>query len=125
MSSNYAYQWQTNPKEKIRMMSTLRSYFEREMIEVNSPDCVQQFRNIHRQGDQIGGEGRAKDDRVIALAIGTVAWNDWIMAEMQGQGRTFERENRPQAQRTPYSPLEKSVINYLNRQHVTVRGVNS
>ena len=124
MSSNFAYQWQTNAKEKIRMMSTLRSYFERDMIEVNSPACVQQFRNIHRQGDQIGGEGRAKDDRVIALAIATVAWNDWIMAEMQGQGRTWEREHRPEVQRTPYTPLEKSVIGFLNRQQVIVRGIN-
>ena len=122
--ANFAYQWQTNPKEKIRMMSTLRSYFEREIVEINSPLCLQQFRNIHRQGDQIGGEGRAKDDRVIALAIATVAWNDWVMAEMSANGRTYLRENRPTETPRAITVVENSVIKYLNRQQVKLPGVN-
>jgi hypothetical protein len=124
LHGNFAYQWQTNPKEKIRMMSTLRSYFERDMIDINSPACLQQFRNIHRQGDQIGGEGRAKDDRVIALAIATVAWNDWLMLEMQATHRTYVAENRPKEAEKVFTPVERSVINYLNREKIKVRGVN-
>jgi hypothetical protein len=120
---SYAYQWQTNSKEKIRMMSTFRGYYEREALELNSPLCVQQLRNIHRQGDQIGGEGRAKDDRVIAAAIATVTWNDSIMLEMQASGRTWHIENRPTEQLQAFSPLEKSVVNYLKRQGVQVRGI--
>ena len=120
---NFAYQWQTNPKEKIRMMSTLRSYFERDMVEINSPLCVQEFRNIHRVGDRIGGEGRAKDDRVIGLAIGTVAWNDWIMLEMQTMNRTFARENRPAEAAKIFTPLENSVVNYLKKNGLKVRGL--
>jgi hypothetical protein len=121
---NFAYQWQTNAREKIRMLSTLRSGFEREMIEINSAACLQQFRNIHRNGDQIGGEGRAKDDRVIALAIATVAWNDWIMMEMQMNHRTFERENRPPGPQKQYHAAERSVINYLTKQKIHVRGLS-
>jgi hypothetical protein len=121
--ANYAYQWQTNPKEKIRMMSTLRSYFERDMVEINSAGCVQQFRNIHRSGDRIGGEGRAKDDRVIALAIGTVAWNDSIMLEMQAMNRTYARETRPKEEQRKYSPVENSVISYLKSQGIKHRGL--
>jgi len=120
---NFAYQWQTNPKEKIRMMSCLRNYFEREMIEINSPLCVQQFRNIHRVGDKIGGEGRAKDDRVVALAIGCVAWNDWIMLEMQAMNRTYQRENRPKEEARQFTPLEHSVVNYLKTNGIKVRGL--
>lgn len=124
MSSSYAYQWQTNAKEKLRMMSTLRSYWERGIIEVNSSLCLQQFRNIHRQGDQIGGEGRAKDDRVLALAIGTIAWNDWIMLELQTQHKTYASENRPKEADKVFTPVERSVIGYLNRAGIKVRGVN-
>ena len=120
---NFAYQWQTNPKEKIRMMSTLRSYFEREIIELNSPACIQQFRNIHRNGDQIGGEGRAKDDRVIALAIATVAWNDWIMGEMQAMQRTYARENRGDEATKIFTPVENSVIKYLTANGINFRGL--
>lgn len=124
ISGNFAYQWQTNSKEKVRMMSTLRAYFERDIITINSPDCLQQFRNIHRQGDQIGGEGRAKDDRVIALAIATVAWNDWLMLEMQAMHRTFDSENRPAAAAKVYTPAEKSVVNYLKKAGIHVRGLS-
>jgi hypothetical protein len=120
---NFAYQWQTNPKEKIRMMSTLRSYFERDIVVINSPQCVQQFRNIRRSGDQIGGEGRAKDDRVIALAIGTVAWNDWIMLEMQAAHRTFAAETRPEEAAKQFTPVEKSVLNYMKTNGITLRGL--
>jgi hypothetical protein len=120
---NFAYQWQTNHREKIRMMSTLRGYFEREVIEINSLACLQQFKNIHRNGDQIGGEGRAKDDRVIALAIATVAWNDWIMHEMQAMHRTYAAENRPPEEKKQFTAAERSVINYLNANKIHVRGL--
>jgi hypothetical protein len=122
---NFAYQWQTNHREKIRMMSTLRSYFEREMIEIASPLCLSQFRNIHRNGDQIGGEGRAKDDRVIALAIATVAWNDWVMVEMQAAQRTYAKENRPEAAERLLGAAERSVIKYLERNRIEVRGLTT
>jgi hypothetical protein len=120
---NFAYQWQTNAREKIRMMSTLRGYFEREMVEINSAACLAQFRNVHRNGDQIGGEGRAKDDRVIALAIATVAWNDWIMREMQAAGRTFVMEQRGPVEAKQYNAAERSVINYLKNEKIHVRGL--
>jgi hypothetical protein len=120
---NFAYQWQTNAREKIRMMSTLRGYFEREMIEINSAACLAQFRNVHRNGDQIGGEGRAKDDRVIALAIAAVAWNDWIMREMQAAGRTYVKEQRGPVEQKQFNAVERSVINYLKEQKIIVRGL--
>jgi len=111
-----SYQWQTNQKEKLRMMSTLRSYFERDMIEVNSPDCVVQFRNIRRDGDKIGGEGRAKDDLVISLGIGVIAWNDWIMRELQAGNRSYALEMRPKDAPRMLNPVEKSVHKFfINR----------
>jgi hypothetical protein len=121
---NFAFQWQTNPKEKVRMMSTLRSYFERDMMVVNSKDCIQQFRNIHRDGDKIGGEGRAKDDRVIALGIGTIAWNDWLLRELQALNRTYAMETRPDEVIRERTVVENSVINYLKKNGIKVSGLN-
>ncbi len=118
LHGNFAYQWQTNAREKNRMMTTLRAYFEREMLIVNSSYCVQQFRNIHREGDKIGGEGRAKDDRVIALGIATIAWNDWIMNEMIAQSRTFAAETRPPEVIKEHSVVEHSVIKFLKQNGV-------
>lgn len=115
---SFTYQWQTNVKEKVRMMSTLRSYFERDLIEINSPECLEQFRNIRRAGDKIGGEGRAKDDRAIALGIGVVAWNDWIMDEMRAQNRTYALEHRPQTGPVSTNAVERGVLKYLTAQGV-------
>lgn len=118
---SFAYQWQTNAKEKIRMMSNLRNYFERDMIDLRSQQCIQQFRNIHRSGDQIGGEGHAKDDRVVALAIAAVAWNDWIMLEMQATNRTFALENRPPDAPHTETTVERAVLKYLAVQGIAFK----
>jgi hypothetical protein len=115
---SFAYQWQTNAKEKIRMMTTLRNYFEREMVMLNSMVCIQQFRNIRRDGDQVGGEGRAKDDRVIALAIAVVAWNDWIMQEMMVDNRTYALEHRPPEESKQVTTVERAVLKYLTHQGI-------
>lgn len=108
-----AYQWQTTSKEKVRMMTTLRAYFEREMIVINSPECIAEFRNVRRDGDKIGGEGRAKDDMVISLAIATIAWNDWIMREMQAENRTYFKETRPPEDAKQQTPLEHNVMKFF------------
>lgn len=114
LSGQYsAQQWQTSAKEKQRMFATLRNYFEREMVDIRSLVTIQQLRNIHRNGDQIGGEGRAKDDRVVALAIGVVAWNDMIMQEMQAENRTYALENRPPEEPRQVTTVEHAVLKYL------------
>lgn len=122
ISGHFAYQWQTNLREKSRMMTTLRAYFEREMVVVNSAECLQQFRNIHRVGDKIGGEGRAKDDRVIALAMAVVSWNDWTMREMMFAGRTYQAEHRPKDTIKQFNVVEHSVVDYLRRQGIKFGG---
>lgn len=108
-----SYQWQTNSKEKLRMMSTFRSYFERDMVEVNAPDCVAQFRHIRRDGDQIGGEGRAKDDLVISMGIAIIGWNDWIRREMEAGNRTYAIEMRPKDAPRMLNPAEKAVHSFF------------
>src|SRR5256885_7288706 len=118
LSGHFAYQWQTNAREKNRMMTTMRAYFEREMITVNSSDCVQQFRNIHREGDKIGGTGRAKDDRVIALAMATIGWNDWLLNELLSGNRTYIQEHRPKEAIRQYTPVEHSVVGYLKNHGI-------
>ena len=60
---------------------------------------------------------------MIALAIGTVAWNDWIMLEMQAMNRTYAKENRPAEEARKFTPVENSVINYLKQNGIKVRGL--
>jgi hypothetical protein len=123
LTGSFALQWQTNAREKIRMFSTTRSYFEREMMVVNSPECLGQFRNIHRQGDQIGGEGRAKDDRVVALCIAVTAWNDNLMPELQANNKTYMLETRPKEETKQFSIAEQSVMKYLGKNGIRLPGI--
>ena len=113
-----ATHWQTNAREKIRMYSTFRSYWERGFIVLRSPECLAQFRNIHRQGDKIGGEGRAKDDRVTAAGIAVIAWNDMLMLELQSTNRTYAYEHKAPEEQRAYNPLEKNVMGYLKRMGI-------
>lgn len=122
ITAGVALQWQTNAREKIRMLETLRSEFERERIVMNSPACVEQLRNIRRNGDQIGGEGRAHDDRVIAAALAVCGgWNDTVMLELQALGRTFDFEHAPRKEGVIKTPLEQNIEGFFKRQGIMTR----
>lgn len=123
MFGSFAYQWQSNSREKVRMMSSFRSNWERGIIVLNDPITVQQMRNVRREGDKIGGEGRAKDDEVMAAAIGHIAWNDWLMVELMGRGESWARMNEPKKQMQMYTPVERSVIGYLQDQKIKFPGL--
>ena len=110
MTGTLALQWQTNSREKNRIMETMRSYIERGAVVLKSMTTLEQMRNIRRKGDQVGGDGRAKDDRVIAAAYAiTAGWNDTLMIEMQSQGRTYLAEHQPRQDGIVRTPLENAV----------------
>jgi hypothetical protein len=115
-----SYQWQSNSREKITMMTTFRSYFERDMIEVQSPEALAQFRNIRRDGDKIGGEGRAKDDLVISLGLGVMGWDGWIRREMEATNRTYAIETRPKDAPKMLNPTERAVFTFLKKQGIQI-----
>lgn len=118
ITGSMAYQFQSTSKEKLNMMSNFRSYFEREMLIVNSPELTSEMRNIRRDGDKVGGDGRAKDDRVIAAGLAIEGWNKWLMHEMLAAGRTYAFETRPREEGRIITPLENAVMKYLRQQGV-------
>ncbi len=50
------------------------------------------MKTLTRKGGYIEADGKAKDDRAVALALGVRCWIDWERAEMDSMGATFERE---------------------------------
>lgn len=125
LTGSFAYQWQTTAKEKLRMLSSLRNYFEREMILVNSPECAQELRNVSRDGDKIGGEGRAKDDRVIAAGLAIIAWNDWIMQDMQAMNKTYALEMRPKEEPKMMHTAQHLVVDFMQKNKIRGFGGDS
>lgn len=114
MGGAYAYQWQTNAREKERLFNSLRDYWERGMVTVNSAGAILEFRNIVRVDGSIGGDGRAKDDRVIATALAVIAWNDWLMHGLIAEGMTFAAVEAAREQTKEQTILQRQVMKYLS-----------
>lgn len=82
--------WMTTQQTKQRMMNAMRDQFQRGMIRIYSPEAIEEMRAVVQDGAQIQAMGRDKDDRVIAVALATIAWLDKMrMGLMQA------RLNRP------------------------------
>ncbi len=87
-------QWQTNSSNKGLIMYMTRDYLERGLLEVRSEECLRECLSVRQDGSVIEAPGRRKDDRVMAMALAVVAWNDWVMKDMALAGRTYLNETR-------------------------------
>jgi hypothetical protein len=113
MGGSYAYQWQTNSREKERMFNNLRDYYERGMVEVSSAEALLEFRNIVRNDGAIGGDGRAKDDRVIGACLACVGWSDWLMIGLNAEQITYASEMARRAQEAGTHVLQRQVMRFM------------
>ena len=90
------------------MMNLLRDGIERGMVTVNSPEWPEEARYVTQNGSRIQAEGQHKDDRVVAMALGVVAWQQQVLPELlaahaeAGYGRG------------PAAPLDRAVHNWLD-----------
>jgi len=92
MGSGQVWQWQTTPSTKPIMMNNLRDAIERKYLTINSEDWAEEARFVVQEGSSIGGQGRSKDDRVIALALCVQAWMEQIQPTLIGNERYVHRE---------------------------------
>lgn len=85
-SGSRLLQWETNYKTKTIMMNTLRDYLERGMLLVRSPQFLEEARFVSQEGSKIAGAGRSKDDRVIAMALGVMAYAEQMQPQLLTEG---------------------------------------
>jgi hypothetical protein len=78
--------WITSAATKPRLMNTFKDLFERGMLDVKSPECLEEMKTVIRDGDSIVGSGRNKDDRVIAGALASVAYNEKLRIKLLRTG---------------------------------------
>jgi hypothetical protein len=84
LAGGLAYHTQSSTKEKNRFMGHLQSSFENDRLALHSEPLLDEMKGIVREGDDIkGAKGRAKDDRVIALALAHVAWFDKFKSQLR------------------------------------------
>jgi len=86
--------WQTTSATKERMLSYMKDYFERGMMEVLSIDTIEEMKTIIRDGASIEASGRNKDDRVIASALACAAYAEQVQPRLIQMRLTRDRSKK-------------------------------
>lgn len=92
MSASSSYHWKTQTQLKIAIMERMRDFTNSGQLLIRSMDTIEEMRSVTRDGDVIKAEGRNKDDRVIAIAMGIRAWEERIRKSQISGGQTKAAE---------------------------------
>ena len=106
-----AWHWKSSSERKNTIFSQLRDAFYLGQLRVRSLECLEEMKKIVQDGLTIKGDGTAKDDRVVALALAVKCWNDWERRNMIAQHRTRDVEITKK-DRTPQDEMN------LFQQHI-------
>ena len=107
--------WLTTSATKERMLTYMKDYFEREMMNIYDMDTIEEMKTITRQDGGIYASGRNKDDRVIAAALATAAFAEQVQPRMIAQKIT-RAISKIQEEFTPEQlAVGRNVSDYLRR----------
>jgi hypothetical protein len=102
----------TTHSSKERMLNYFKDYFERGMMNVYSMDLLEEMKSVVRDQGSIAAYGRNKDDRVIATALGCVAFAEQLMPRLLQMRMT--RDRKEEAVSPVQVPVvDKQINNYL------------
>ena len=110
-----AYHTLTNTREKERMFNCFKDGFERGMIRVKSPGCIDEMKNIVREDGYLGAPGRGKDDRIVAAGLATVTWIDYVRIRMVQMQLSRENCMKRDSEGKAGGGTEKTVERYLKQ----------
>jgi hypothetical protein len=97
------------------MLSYMKDYFERSMMNIYSLDLIEEMKTIVRDGGSIEASGRNKDDRVIAAALAAAAFAEQVQPRLVQQGIS-RAVSQKQSEFTPEQiAVGKNVSDYLKR----------
>ena len=113
LSNSIGYLTTSNSKE--RMLQYMKDAFERQMMTVKSMDTLEEMKTIVREDGFIGAPGRAKDDRVIACALATVAWAEQVQPRLVMQKITREISQKQEEFTPEQVAVGRNVSDYLKR----------
>src|SRR5215469_5077914 len=123
-SGTLAYQWRTSSAElKAILLNGFKDAFELNRHTVTSLYCLEEMKGIILEAGVIHGEGRKKDDRVIAAALAHEMWRRWIQPRLFNSGLTYAAVNKHDVVGGP-SQVEKIAIDYLRRARILAPGQN-
>ena len=77
--------WLTTAATKERMLTYMKDYFERNMMNIYDLDTIDEMKTVVRDGGSIEATGRNKDDRVIASALACAAFAEQVQPRLIAQ----------------------------------------
>lgn len=113
---------QTNTRMKERMFNNFKDNFERGILVPHSRPLLDEMQTIRRhEGDiQPSADGNDQDDRSIATALATLAWNDQLRTRLIGQGLIW---TQTQPATTPLPEYREPVVQRMVRDYLFALGV--
>lgn len=84
--------WKTTSVNKVPMMERLRDFVTNGGIIIRSREAIDELRVVTRDGDSIKAEGDDHDDRVLALAMAVLCWEQYERRPLIAQNRTRDAE---------------------------------
>lgn len=121
LSGGLCYQWKTTAENKFAMLTAAKDSFELGRLNINSMQCLEEMKSIVYVDGNLKGEGRRKDDRVMAMALAHEGWRKWIQARLINQGHTFSEAYREETV-GPKKQVEKIALDYLQSARVIKPG---
>lgn len=113
------YQWRSTHELKTRAMNQFKNGIELGRMIPRSVPLLEEMQRIVNDGGSIGGEGRSKDDRVMAAALAYQGFNTWVQPRVKALGLSLEKSNDIESNGgTP--PTERIIQNYLKRMNISV-----
>ena len=107
--------WLTTSATKERMLTYMKDFFERGMMDIYDMDTIEEMKTIVRDGGSIEASGRNKDDRVIAAALACAAFAEQVQPRLIAQKIT-KNVSRTQDEFTPEQlTVGRNVSDYLKR----------
>ena len=105
--------WLTTSATKERMLTYMKDFFERGMMEINDMDTIEEMKTLVRNNGSIEASGRNKDDRVIASALAAAAFAEQVQPRLIAQKIT-RQVSRVQDDFTPEQlTVGRNVSDYL------------
>jgi hypothetical protein len=107
--------WLTTAQSKERMLSYMKDYFERGMLNIYSTELIDEMKTVVRDGGAILASGRNKDDRVMASALACAAYAEQLQPRLIAQKIT-KHVSRKHDDSTPEQiAVGRNVSDYLKK----------
>lgn len=107
--------WLTTSATKERMLSYMKDYFERGMMDIFSMELIEEMKTIVRDGGSIMASGRNKDDRVIASALAVAAFAEQVQPRLIAQKVTRQISRVQDDYTAEQIAVGRNVSDYLKR----------